>query len=313
MAAFRIVLYVFLGIGCLIVVCGLVGRRKWQARVDRERVRTAGIVVDHVRNPAGGAYLPMIAFLADGVKQQAIWKSTIRTGKLELGQEVEVLYDPDRPESFHLAQEEEVSPSKEIMSIGVIVIACVLGVFIYANVTTGNSPFALRPNYSRTQDSKTAQIINLNADDAFSFKSDSDYRCTLTGYSGDARSLKIPVFGGDKFITRIGRSALANQRNLSEVTVPGTIKEIAEGAFAGCVRLQTVRIHDGTETIGAMAFEGCLSLAQVSLPASLIDISDNAFPADCSATFIVEPGSLAETYCQEHGYAISRPDSDDAI
>lgn len=313
MAAFRIVLYVSLGIGCLIVVCGLVGRRKWQARVDRERVRTAGIVVDHVRNPAGGAYLPMIAFLADGVKQQAIWKSTIRTGKLELGQEVEVLYDPDHPESFHLAQEEEVSPSKEIMSIGVIVIACVLGVFIYVNVTTGNSPFALRPNYSRTQDSKTAQIINLDADDTFRFQSDSDYRCTLTGYTGDAQRLKIPVFGGDKFITRIGRSALANQRNLSEVTVPGTVREIAEGAFAGCIRLQTVRIHDGTETIGAMAFEGCLSLSQVTLPASLTDISDTAFPSDCAATFIVEPGSLAETFCQEHGYAIAHPDTDDAI
>ena len=312
MATFRAVLYVFLGIGCLIVVCGLAGRRRWQARLDRERARAAGIVVGHVRNPGGGAELPMIAFLADGTEQRAAWKSTLRAEKLEVGQEVEVLYDPDRPECFHLDQEEEVSPSREVMSVGVIIIACVLGVLVYANVATGFPPFTLRPDYSGAQ-GKKVQIVNLNADDAFRFKSDSDYRCTLTGYKGDAQSLKIPIFAGDKFIARIGRSALANQRNLREVTIPGTIDEIAEGAFAGCLRLQVVRIHDGTETIGAMAFEGCLSLSQVTLPASLTDISDTAFPSDCAATFIVEPGTPAETFCREHGYAIAHPDTDDAV
>lgn len=67
-----------------------------------------------------------------------------------------------------------------------------------------------------------------------------------------------------------------------DITIPNTtdkvnIKSIAESAFSGNTKLESLKLPEGLETIGANAFKGCANLKKVWLPANLTVIGDNAF------------------------------------
>lgn len=65
--------------------------------------------------------------------------------------------------------------------------------------------------------------------------------------------------------------------NISSVTVPSGVTEIAYGAFLNCKNLAEVVLPDTVAFIGPMAFMSCTSLKEVELPTSLECIEWDAF------------------------------------
>ncbi|MDE6301139.1 MAG: leucine-rich repeat protein [Muribaculaceae bacterium] len=81
-------------------------------------------------------------------------------------------------------------------------------------------------------------------------------------------------------ITSLGDNSLADCTELTEVSLPSTLKSIGKGAFRHCSSLSEINIPSGVENIGAKAFENCTSLRDIDLPGSVRYIGAQAFK-DC--------------------------------
>lgn len=69
-------------------------------------------------------------------------------------------------------------------------------------------------------------------------------------------------------VTRIARNAFAEQKNIIEVVLPSTIKEIGENAFYNCAKLEKINFPSGLERIENCAFT-YTSLLSIYLPATI--------------------------------------------
>ena len=125
----------------------------------------------------------------------------------------------------------------------------------------------------------------------------------------------------------IGKAAFYDCTGITAITLPSTCTDIGEFVFRGCSlteitfpegmtvlrgntlrfckHLTQVTLPSTLTTIEDYAFGGC-PLTSLYLPASLTSISDSAsFNKECR--FTVEPGSYAEAYCQQKGFAYEYP------
>ena len=103
-------------------------------------------------------------------------------------------------------------------------------------------------------------------------------------------------------VTRIGRDAFRNCKELTSVTIPegvthidvhafdnctglksvsfpSSLRSISFAAFGGCSALKSVTIPNGVKSIGPDAFNGCCELKSVVIPESVMHIGDRAFCA----------------------------------
>ena len=78
-------------------------------------------------------------------------------------------------------------------------------------------------------------------------------------------------------VTEIGEGAFANLEGLKTIIIPGTVKKISTNAFAYNTTLEKVIMKEGVEEIGSSAFRGCSNLKEVELPESLTSIKSSAF------------------------------------
>jgi hypothetical protein len=65
-------------------------------------------------------------------------------------------------------------------------------------------------------------------------------------------------------------------------TIPESVINIANEAFAGCGRLTEVTLPESVAVIGMEAFAGCKSLREITLPESVAGIGEEAF-AGCNS------------------------------
>ncbi|MBR5944165.1 MAG: leucine-rich repeat domain-containing protein [Lachnospiraceae bacterium] len=87
---------------------------------------------------------------------------------------------------------------------------------------------------------------------------------------------------GDKLVKYIGTA--------TSVSIPSTVKEIGEGAFAGNSTIKSVKIPSSVERIDYGAFYGCTSLKGVTIPNSVETVETGAF-AECTKLKSVKIGS----------------------
>lgn len=80
----------------------------------------------------------------------------------------------------------------------------------------------------------------------------------------------------------------------SNVVVPEGVTVISEGAFLGCVHMETLTLPEGVRHIRRKAFWGCVGLREVSLPKSLRRIGLCAFRECESLEEIVIPEGVTE-------------------
>ena len=307
MDVLRLLAYGGMGIGCLLMIFGLLGRRNWQAKLDRERVRATGTVSRHAHKANGGhgrsPCHPVIRFRAEGVERESEWNCSVPREDWPVGREVELLYDPDHPENIHLADEEGERPPNGVMRTGVVWIAAGLAIVLALNWVGGSGLQLVRGRrgarltVASTKKDETEKDLG-----GYSVRLNQGGTATLTGYSGGESSVVVPMFAEGSLVTAIERGTFSSNRALREITVHGLVRDIPLCAFAGCVDLSDVTLLEGVATIGRAAFNPCMNLRNVTLPASITRIEDDAFPDDCEAMFHVVAGSYAEEWCREKGY-----------
>lgn len=299
--------YAVMGLGCLLVVIGLMCLRNWNRKLEKERARATGVVSGYAQKTSGhrGSPVcePIIAFMADGVERKANWNAIVPLSQWPIGREVELLYDPDHPEDIHLAEQEGDSPPNSIMRGGAILIVIALVAIVGLRLLGGDAP----KSQNIRDDLPRISVFTGDPDRAkqgYRYALKQDGTATITGYNGSESELILPMMIDGQLVTAIGQSAFAGNRTLATVTVPGTIRIIPAGAFAGCLSLHTFNPLRGVQRIESLAFTGCLSLKDVYLPESVTDIADDAFPKDCGATFYAAKGSETAKWCEERGYAV---------
>ena len=116
------------------------------------------------------------------------------------------------------------------------------------------------------------------------------------------------VFRGDpttviieEGVTSISPMAFSGYLNLTDVTLPGSLKKIGDRAFSSCSNLKEIVIPDGVEEIGDKVFFNSYSLEKIVIPASVTEIGDGIFMSGNSHLVIYgEKGSAAERYAQKY-------------
>ena len=102
------------------------------------------------------------------------------------------------------------------------------------------------------------------------------------------RSLnRVTVTGG-----KILYGAFYSCGNLTDITLPDAITDIADYAFYGCSRL-TVAIPENVTRIGSYAFYGCNGVKEMTIPEGLSDIESFAFQNCKVLTELTIPASIA--------------------
>ena len=84
--------------------------------------------------------------------------------------------------------------------------------------------------------------------------------------------------------------------NLRTVTLPKSIKEIADRAFSNCANLETVVLNEGLITIENLAFSDELNLTEIIIPASVTQISELAFYKCIALQEVKFQGNAPEEY-----------------
>jgi RNA polymerase sigma factor (sigma-70 family) len=127
-------------------------------------------------------------------------------------------------------------------------------------------------------------------------------------------------------VTTIGGLAFQNCTALTSVTIPRGAESVGHDAFRNCTALTSVVLPEGLMMVDSEAFLDCISLTEVTIPDSVTDISYYAFgyrdldigfngvnwglkeAAAKVAGFTIygQPGSEAQRYAEENGFAFVR-------
>lgn len=85
--------------------------------------------------------------------------------------------------------------------------------------------------------------------------------------------------------------AFAGCRRMASVMIPEGVREFGKRAFMGCTNLVSVTIPEDVTTIASGMFRGCKNLKTVALPWTLKRLGANVFAGcDALATIMVAPG-----------------------
>ena len=123
----------------------------------------------------------------------------------------------------------------------------------------------------------------------------SDNRCLIVG----SKLISFAPAGLTKYtipnsVTEIGEDAFAFCSSLTSVTIPNSVTKIKDYAFCYCSSLTSVTIPNSVTKIEWCAFEGCESLASVTIPNSVTKIESFAFCSCSSLTSVTIPNSVTK-------------------
>lgn len=104
----------------------------------------------------------------------------------------------------------------------------------------------------------TGMTFNVNADilkcGDYTYELLDDGTAQIKKYEGIKGNIEIPSVIDGKTVTSIGNCAFEDNRALTEVIVPGSIKSIGDRAFFYCFGLKKITVLDKLEFIGINAF-----------------------------------------------------------
>lgn len=95
-------------------------------------------------------------------------------------------------------------------------------------------------------------------------------------------------------VTEIGNRAFAGCKELQSVIIPDSVTEIGDCAFGDCTNLQSVTIGKGVTKIGRYALLRCRALQSVTIPDSVTEIGKGALEGCESLQSVTIPDSVTE-------------------
>lgn len=104
--------------------------------------------------------------------------------------------------------------------------------------------------------------------------------CKITGMTSDKAEegeVEIPEKINSYTVTEIGDSAFSMIHDLTEVTIPKTVKKIGYNAFDFAWDLEKVNLKEGLTEIGIAAFKKCDKLTSITIPGTVKKIEYDAF------------------------------------
>ena len=126
---------------------------------------------------------------------------------------------------------------------------------------------------------------------------------TLMYYVGSETELSLP-----NGITQIHDYAFRNtfyNKNITKISIPGSITVIENGPFSACENLTTVTIANGVRVIGNSAFYDCKRLTNITIPDSVTSIGNHAFAGCYALTSMTIPDGITSI----DAFAFSRCES----
>ncbi len=181
---------------------------------------------------------------------------------------------------------------------------CVIESFIgeITNLESEQTSFTKSGN-SFSIDSKSGDILVKVVYDTekplvYTAKGDIETReVLLDGYYGVSQEMVIPseLYGLTvKGFTQDFSNSSEGYRNITSLTIPGTISIISSGLFDNMPLLESITLCEGVTAIDGPAFYNCSELVSVSLPDSLKTIGQSAF-ANCINLKEIKFGNELET------------------
>lgn len=100
-------------------------------------------------------------------------------------------------------------------------------------------------------------------------------------------------------VTSLGEAAFAHCKNLTSITLPGTLSDIPNDAFYYAVALTTPPITGAVTSIGAWAYAGLKQPTGMTIPSSVVTIGVDAFHSDSALAWVVFNGNAPTTVGEE--------------
>ncbi len=117
----------------------------------------------------------------------------------------------------------------------------------------------------------------------------------LVKYTGTAKAVSIPTS-----VKEIGEEAFAGHTELVKVVIPPYVEKIGYNSFAGCESLESISLPDTVAEIGNGAFSECTSLKSVKIGKGLSKIGTGVF-AGCNKLSSVSLSTKNEYFLYEKG------------
>lgn len=120
----------------------------------------------------------------------------------------------------------------------------------------------------------------------------------ITKYLGSESNVEIPESIGGHKVLRIGEFAFSKCKNLTGVTIPGSVTSIGDYAFANCENLTEISIPSSVTKIWNSAFSGCEKLTGIKVDSenkkydsrencnAVIETESNTLVVGCQTTVI---------------------------
>lgn len=136
----------------ILLFTGIGTRRECRRRCEQEYARTTGVIVDYTHKVVRAArhgtrsyWLPVVEFTAEGQSVHREYDNALDPKKFPAGTSVEILYDVNRPERFHLAEDPVfLAPGLGAIRISIIWILASAALTVILAVFVGGARFDLR-------------------------------------------------------------------------------------------------------------------------------------------------------------------------
>ena len=138
----------------------------------------------------------------------------------------------------------------------------------------------------------TASAVDTLTEGDFEYQINDAGTATLVKYIGSDTEVTVPSKIGDVAVEVIGAGTFRSSKTVTKVTLPTTIKTIANDSFRDSV-IETVNLPSGLTEIGNAAFYNCVYLKDMTFPATLATIGSSAFEYCSRLTKIVLPANLS--------------------
>ena len=96
--------------------------------------------------------------------------------------------------------------------------------------------------------------FSVSAKAEFYWSTLKDGTVEIAAYSGDEKSITLPIELNGKKVTRIGEYAFAHHDSIESVTIPDTITKIADFAFFQCKNLKNIKLNNKIVEIDSGSF-----------------------------------------------------------